>query len=247
MDLKKRFGQHFLKDENYLRRMAEVVKSNDIILEIGPGGGALTKHLVKAKRVIAIEKDRRFAQLNRELEFKNLEVIEGDFLNINLDNLGATKVVANIPYYITTPIIKKLLLADGIEEIFLTIQKEVAERIVAKPSTKSYGLLTLLIKYYGNAKVIFNIPKGAFNPPPKVESSFIHISKKKKYIFEFEKFFKCAKLLFGTRRKTILKNLSGTYEREKVVEALDHLKLDQNLRAENLTLEEIAKISEAIF
>ncbi len=246
MQLRKSLGQNFLKDKNYLLRISNYVGDSDSILEIGPGGGALTNYLLRAKRVVAIEKDPRFAELLKGKNHPNLEVIEGDVLDVDLFKLEVSKVVANIPYYITTPIVKKLLFGSNVKEIMLTIQREVAERIVALPGSKRYGLLSLMVQYYGDAELLFLIPPGAFTPPPKVESAFIRIVKRSKYNGDSEKFFKCAKKLFSTRRKTILNNLSAGNKLAVEKELMD-LNLDPKLRAEMLTIEQIIEISERLF
>lgn len=250
---KKSLGQNFLRDLNALQRIAKEldIKEDDNILEIGPGDGAITQHLLKAKNVTAVEKDRSLVKIleKKFSSYDNLKIIEGDFLEQDLKNFGKVKVIGSIPYYITGPIIKKLIEESLAEEVFLIIQKEVAKRLTASPSTKDYGILTLLVKYYGDVSLIFNISKNSFYPVPNVESSMIKITlnKSKKYDIEEEKFNKCVKLLFGTRRKTILNNLSNILEKPKSLEILNKIGMDSNLRAEDLEIEKIIKIAEVFF
>ena len=250
---KKSLGQNFLRDLNTLERISKElnIKEDDNILEIGPGDGAITQFLLKAKNITVVEKDSSLVKIleKKFSSYDNLKIIEGDFLEQDLKSFAKIKVIGSIPYYITGPIIKKLIEESEAEELFLIIQKEVAKRLVAIPSTKDYGILTLLVKYYGEVSLLFNISKNSFYPVPNVESSMIKITLNKpgKYNIEEEKFNKCVKLLFGARRKTILNNLSNILDKAKSLELLNKIGIDPNLRAEDLDIEKIIKIAEVFF
>lgn len=250
---KKHLGQNFLFDPSILGRIVKVsnITKNDIVVEIGPGYGALTRLLSEAaKEVIAIEIDYElYEKLKNELKgLKNVKIIHGDALKYPYENLEPFKVVANIPYYITTPIIFRLLEAKNkLKSMTLTIQKEVSQRIVAKPCTKEYGALSIAIQYFGNPELKFVIPKGAFRPVPKVDSAVIHIEilEKPKVIVVDEKlFFRIVKTAFGQRRKMLsnaLKPLS-----KDIKEILILSGINPNRRAETLSIEEFARLSDLL-
>ena len=204
------------------------MSKKDIVLEIGPGKGALTKELVeKAKKVIAIEKDSRMAEYLKDIP--NLEVIYGDVLKIKLD-LIFNKVVANIPFYITGPIIRLFLESENPpKQLTLIIQKEVAQRICDK---KKSSILSLSVWFYADAKIISYISKKAFSPIPKVDSAIIQITPKKKYDINPDKFFKIIKAGFSHPRKQLINNLSKNLDMNK--EELEFLK---KVRAEDLSID----------
>lgn len=257
---KKRLGQHFLFDPSILHRIINIaqITSDDTVVEIGPGAGRLTKMIAEvAKEVIAIELDLGlYEKLKEDIKdikkFNNIELIHGDALKYPYEKLKPFKVVANIPYYITTPIIFRLLEASqkikNLESITLTIQKEVAQRIVAKPCTKDYGVLSIAIQYYGKPELKFIIPGGAFRPAPKVDSALIHIKifdKPKVMVLDEKLFFRIIKTAFAQRRKTLsnaLKTISSD-----IKEILISAGIEPKRRAETLSIEEFAKFSNALF
>lgn len=251
---KKHLGQNFLFDPSILGRIIEAsgLTPDDLAVEIGPGHGRLTKMLAAvARHVIAIELDRDLHKiLSSELkDFGNIELIEGDVLEFPFETLDRFKAIANIPYYITTPIIFRLLeTATNLESMTLTIQKEVAERIVAKPCTKEYGVLSLAVQYYGEPEIKFLIPKGAFKPTPKVDSAVLHVkklavpriaAKDKKF------FFKVIRTAFSQRRKTLSNSLKPL-QKENLLAALEALGIDAKRRPETLTIEEFAMIADRL-
>jgi len=219
---KKSLGQNFLFDPAILGRIIEAasIGPDDTIVEIGPGPGRLTTLLSKvAKKVVAIELDSDlYIKLQDELAGReNVELVLGDALKYRYDDLGSFKVVANIPYYITTPIIFSLLAArDNLVSMTLTIQKEVAQRIVANPGTKDYGVLSLAVQYHADPEIKFIIPAGAFRPVPKVDSAVIHIHIRKtpKVIVADEALlFKIIRAGFSQRRKTLSNALKTAHAR----------------------------------
>ncbi len=278
---KRYFGQNFLYDPSILKRIIQVAQINreDLVVEIGPGPGRLTRMLAeKVEKVIAIELDETlFEKLKTELaEFKNVELIHGDALKYSYENLPEFKVVANIPYYITTPIIFRLLeigrtrpidtqrakeiipphppLAKGgrgnfqvkknLKSMTLTIQKEVAERIIAKPGGKDYGVLSIMVQYYAKPSIEFIIPKEAFRPVPKVDSAVIHIEileKPSVGVKNKEIFSRIVKITFSQRRKMLSNSLKSI--RGDVKEWLAEAGIDSNRRPETLSIEEFARLA----
>jgi len=250
---KKQLGQYFLYDPMILQRIIDAARldTDDCVVEIGPGPGRLTRMLAeKVLKVVAIELDENlYERLKTELAgFHNLELVHGDALQFRYEDLPRFKVVANIPYYITTPIIFRLLDAKKrLDSLTLTIQKEVAERIVAKPGGKDYGVLSLMIQYYAEATFEFMIPKKAFRPSPKVDSAVVHmriLDKPSVEVKEERLFFRIIKTAFSQRRKMIsnsLKSLSGD-----VKGWLDQAGIDAKRRPETLSIEEFAKLADTI-
>ncbi len=250
---KRRLGQNFLFDPSILRRIVQTAHLSpaDTVVEIGPGPGRMTAMLAGfVKKVVAIELDRDLCEkLTGELSgYGNIDVVHGDALKFPYETLGEFKVVANIPYYITTPILFKLLEhRDCLRSITVTVQKEVAERIAAKPGGKEYGVLSLSVQYYGRPLLAFTIPGGAFRPVPKVDSAVIHIEifREPSVSVKDEKvFFRVIKTAFSQRRKTLLNSLRslGGDIREKLVLA----GIDPGRRPETLSMEEFAKLADAI-
>jgi 16S rRNA (adenine1518-N6/adenine1519-N6)-dimethyltransferase len=248
---KKYLGQNFLFDPSILRRIIEAanIKHNDTVVEIGPGYGTLTELLAGvAKKVIAIELDYELYQkLKDELkEFRNIEPIHGDALKYPYEKLEPFKIVANIPYYITTPIIFRLIEArKNLISMTLTMQKEVAQRIIAKPNTKDYGVLSLAVQYYSNPELKFIIPKGAFRPVPKVDSAVIHIEildRPRAIVVDEKLFFTIIKTAFAQRRKMLSNSLKSISQ--DIKEILIDAGIDTDRRAETLSLEEFAKITD---
>jgi 16S rRNA (adenine1518-N6/adenine1519-N6)-dimethyltransferase len=246
---KKYLGQNFLFDPSILHRIVEAagIKHDDTVVEIGPGYGTLTKMIAEvAKKVIAIELDfDLYEKLKDELkDFKNIELIHGDALKYPYENLEPFKVVANIPYYITTPIIFRLLEArKNLGSMTLTIQKEVAQRIAAGPGTKDYGVLSIAVQYYCETELKFIIPKGAFRPVPKVDSAVIRIEilKEPRVKAVDEKlFFRLIKTAFSQRRKTLSNSLKPVAK--DIKDILLEAGIVPGRRPETLTIEEFARL-----
>lgn len=263
----KSLGQNFLiHDEVISQTVASASISNeDLVIEIGPGLGILTQELLeKAKKVIAIELDHRMVSIlqDRFHLYQNFELISQDVLKVNLkeiigkekqeNEIKEVKVVANLPYYITTPIIMKLLEDNlDIKSITVMVQKEVAQRLVATPSEKLAGAITYSVQYYCNAKQVISVPKESFIPAPEVESAVIELTLREHPPVEVrnkEAFFKLIKVSFMQRRKTFLNGVSnsGLVQKQTLKEILEELKLPENIRGENLTLEQFAQIANRI-
>jgi len=263
MKYKKFLGQHFLHDTVKIARMINEIapQKNDVILEIGPGAGALTKELVKyAGKIIAIEIDNEAIKvlLEKLKNYNNLKIINADFLKIDLkeifneNNCKKFKIVGNIPYYITGPIIEKIIRnKELVDSAYLTVQKEVAERIVASEGTKKYGSLSVFVQFYANAKILFKIGKKAFFPEPKVDSAFIKFdfNKGKINVKDEELFFKIVHIAFSKRRKKILNNLSNDLKikKDKIMEIFNELKIKEDSRVENISIVDFVKISDRIY
>jgi 16S rRNA (adenine1518-N6/adenine1519-N6)-dimethyltransferase len=245
--LKKQLGQNLLTDKNQTRKIMAVISlsSDDIVLEIGPGTGAITFEMAKiAKQVVCIEKDQEMVTaLNQRIEkegIRNIEIIKNDILKLfNDDKLNIKvkkyKIVANIPYYLTSALIRNLLeIKNPPEDIFLMIQKEVGERICAKPGSMS--ILSIAVQYYANPKVLFTVSKGCFYPSPKIDSVFIRITPKG--VSKNDAFFKLVKAGFSHPRKQLINNLSNglKIEREVIKKWLEDNNLKPGERAEVLSL-----------
>lgn len=256
----KKLGQNFLINELIIEEIVKKanVTKDDIIIEVGPGLGSLTaKLLEKAQKVIAIELDSNMVKLlkNRFSLYENFELIENDVLKVDLKEIvnkyESVKVVANLPYYITTPIIMKLLEDKlNLKSITVMVQKEVGERFCAKPDCKEYGAITVSINYYSIPQIIIDVPKENFNPVPEVDSCVINLEIRKKppiTVVDEKKFFKLIKIAFSQRRKNINNSLTGIGKsKEEIRKVLDDLKINANLRAENLSIEQLAQISNSI-
>lgn len=252
---KKKFGQNFLTDQKeVLRKIMEVsaVNENDTVLEIGPGEGALTALLLDtAEKVVTVEIDRDLEKILRKKFDGNPKytLVMNDVLETDLkEYVGAgTKVVANIPYYITSPIINKLIEnRDVIDDIYIMVQKEVAERICAKKG-KERSVLTLAVEYFGEAEYLFTIPKEAFTPIPKVDSAFMSIKlykddKYKKLVAE-DIFFKYVKAAFANKRKNLLNNFTSLgMSKDELRVVLNEVGIKETERAENLTIEDFINL-----
>ena len=261
----KKLGQNFLVDSeaiNSIVASANLTKK-DMVIEIGPGLGTLTSMLIeKAGKVIAIELDDRMIKIlgDRFLLYDNFELINEDVLKVDLSSLieknsefENIKVVANLPYYITTPIIMKLLENRlKIESITIMIQKEVAERIVATPGSKLSGAITYSVHYYAEPEKIALVPNKTFNPSPEVDTEFIKINimKSPPVKIDNEKlFFNVIKASFMQRRKTLSNGLVNggiVKNKAKAIEILKNMGLEENVRGEELTLEQFANLSNKI-
>jgi 16S rRNA (adenine1518-N6/adenine1519-N6)-dimethyltransferase len=256
--MSKRLGQNFLIDANVVDGIvaAAVIAEGDPVLEIGPGIGTLTQGLAEAgAEVTAVELDRRLLEvLGKTLEgYNNVRVIHGDILKIDISreiNKEKYKVVANLPYYITTPIIMKFLEEKLPVELLVTmVQKEVAERMVAKPGGKDYGALSVAVQYYTEPEIMFIVPPQAFIPPPAVESAVIRCTVRAKPPVEVaseKMFFRVVKAAFAQRRKTLANGLKAAgLNKEDLEQVLTQAGVDGGRRGEQLSLDEFAAIANA--
>ena len=265
----KSLGQNFLIDDNVVENIVKSanIQKNDIVIEIGPGLGTLTNELLKvAKKVICVELDKRMIEILRERFslYDNIEIINEDILKIDLkkiveqeknrEDIGSFKIVANLPYYITTPIIMKLLEKEKCyESITVMVQKEVAERLCADPGSRNAGAITYTVDYYSKAEKVLDVPKESFIPSPEVDSEVIKLTIRNTPKVELkneEIFFKTIKLAFMQRRKTLLNALSSNNEifknKEQIKEILKELNIDKKIRGENLKIEQFAQIANRI-
>lgn len=258
----KKLGQNFLIEDTVVERTIEAadITKEDLVIEIGPGLGTLTKELLeKAKKVIAVELDEKMIQILQERFFlyQNLELVHQDILTVPLkkyiekeESIREVKIVANLPYYITTPIIMKLL-EDRlpVKTITVMVQKEVAKRLTAKTGDKLCGAITYAIEYYCETKEVVEVPRQSFMPAPEVDSEVIQLilRGKPKVQVKDEKFlFSLIKASFMQRRKTLLNGIgnSGLIEKNRLKEIMQKMNLPETTRGENLTLEQFAEIAE---
>ncbi|MCH5317377.1 MAG: 16S rRNA (adenine(1518)-N(6)/adenine(1519)-N(6))-dimethyltransferase RsmA [Eubacterium sp.] len=261
----KALGQNFLVDPDVCPEMARqlAADSETGVIEIGPGIGVLTKELCKvAGKVVAIELDKRLFPVLRETlgEFDNLEIVEGDVLELDLSALIAekfadkksVKVCANLPYYITSPVIMKLLESRlPIDEIVVMVQKEAAERFCAEIGSRESGAVTVAVNYYAEAQMLFEVTKDCFYPSPKIDSAVMRLKLRDKPPVEVQdenRFFAVVKAAFAQRRKTALNSLSSALglPKEKVLSALAAIGADERARAESFSIEELARLSEIL-
>ena len=264
----KALGQNFLINANVIENIVESsnIKREDLVIEIGPGLGTLTKYLLeKAGRVICVELDKRMIEIlkDRFKNFDNLEILNQDILEVNLNelinkekekyNLQNVKVVANLPYYITTPIIMMLLEQElKLDSITVMIQKEVADRLIAIPGKKNTGAITYTIYYYAETEEILEVPNSSFIPAPEVTSKVIKLKLRKEKPIQVkneELMFKIIKLAFSQRRKTLVNSLVNSKifsSKEEAEKILKEIKLDKNIRAEKLSLQDFASIANCI-
>lgn len=264
-DIKKKYGQNFLIDENTVRKIVlkAGVTKEDTVLEIGPGIGTMTQILCEeAKKVVAVEIDSKLIPVLSETlsVFDNVTVINEDILKCDIREISKEynegrelKVVANLPYYITTPIIMGLLenYADIIESVTVMIQKEVADRINARPGTKDYGALTLATKYYASVSKVADVSASCFIPRPNVDSSVIRLDiyKERPVKVKDERLlFKLIRAAFAQRRKTMVNSISAVtdFSKEEIKEALCLTGKSENIRGEVLSLEEFASLSDIL-
>ena len=265
---KKSFGQNFLTDTNILQKIVDTAEIDDQVnvIEIGPGIGALTEFLAeRAAEVMAFEIDHRLVPILADTlrDFDNVTVVNEDILKVDLaqhiQNFKnpelPIKVVANLPYYITTPILMHLI-ESGIpfSEFVVMMQKEVADRISAQPNTKAYGSLSIAVQYYMTAKVAFIVPRTVFVPAPNVDSAILKMVRRPEPAVAVEDesfFFKVSKASFTHRRKTLWNNLTGYFGKteeikDKLTKALDQAGLSPSIRGEALGLEEFASLADAL-
>lgn len=255
----KSLGQNFLVDKNFVEKIvdrADVKDSN--VLEIGPGIGTITYEMAKtAKKVVAIEIDSALLPIIEEnmQEFDNFKLIHEDILKANLEKIveeefsgEAFKVVSNLPYYITTPIIEKLVTSKlPCTDMTIMVQKEVADRMLATEKDKEYSSLSVFIKYFSKAEKITNVPKSVFMPQPKIDSTVLKL-KLRKYRDDVDdsKLFALVHAGFNKRRKTILNSLADAVDKEKLRLAFDKLGINEKLRAENLSLDDFIDLTKTI-
>lgn len=256
-------GQHLLVDENIQRKFVSLVapKPGETIVEIGPGLGAMTERLLESgAHVIAIEQDGRFVDiLKGELgrDFKKLTVVKDDILKVNLKKYvtskSTLKVVGNIPYYITSEILLYLIdQRHAIDSAYLTVQREIADRIFAQPGTKAYGRLTLLIRFYADASRAFEISRHCFSPKPKVDSSVFELRFRRSLpaTVDEQLLFDVIRFGFGRRRKNILNALtdgfSSKMSREEIKLLLDKAQIPERTRAEELMLKDFLRLTETL-
>ena len=267
---KKHLGQRFLIDPQVTAKIISAcqLKPEDTVLEIGPGSGVLTRWIApRVKRVIAVETDQRFFEKLKEETLKtNIEVIHADFLKYDLGLLQSVKklkVIGNLPYYISSPIITRLLNArQYFSSIFITVQLEFGRRLGAKVDTKDYSALSCFVQYCADVKMLFKIKGAAFKPVPKVDSCFMRIIPHEKFPFidlcttttnigkekvskanDEELLFKIIQQAFQQRRKTLPNTLSGLIERERLYPILESLKIDPKSRPENLSVKDFVELA----
>ena len=253
---RKSLGQNFLIDQHVLNKIirAADIGPNDTVLEIGPGLGGLTQALTEAAgQVIAVELDKRLVEVLRInfYEIKNVEFIQSDILDYQIPN-HVQKVVANLPYYVTTPILMHLLENYQLNTITIMVQKEVAQRMAAEPGTKAYGALSLAVKYHAEAEVAAYVPPNSFMPRPQVGSAVVHLKVRPNPPVNVDKsaLFANIKAGFGQRRKTLVNGLFSAelypYNKEELGAILKSCGFSENVRGEQLTLEDWAKITEVL-
>jgi 16S rRNA (adenine1518-N6/adenine1519-N6)-dimethyltransferase len=267
MKTKKQFGQHWLRNEQVLDRIITAAKiaPTDRILEIGPGTGILTRRLIPAaSAVVAVEIDRDLcALLVKQLgNVDNFLLLENDFLSLDVDSVlndfpkfqNANKVVANIPYNITGPILEKLLgnivrpNEKPFDSIVLLVQKEVGDRLYAKPSTKAFGALSIRVQYLAHCELICPVPARDFSPPPKVDSAVIRLTPRRLSIEPTSPkvLDNLVRLGFGSRRKMLRNNLQGAIDREALTELLISMEINTEARAEDLSIEQWIHLSNLV-
>ncbi len=256
---KKSLGQNFLIDKNFVDKIVEASDIEDEnVLEIGPGIGTITYEMAKkAKKVVAIEIDQSLIPILDENleEFDNVKLINEDILKVDLKKLveeefngESFKVVSNLPYYITTPIIEMLITRDlSCKDMTIMVQKEVGERMVASEKDKDYSSLSVFIKFYTEAKILVKLPKSVFMPQPKIDSTILKL-KLRVYDenVDQETLFKLVRAGFNKRRKTILNSMSDVINKEDLKEAFEKTGLKENLRAENLSIVDYINLANQI-
>jgi len=268
--LAKSLGQNFLINESVIKRIVDAAEINkdDLVIEVGPGIGNMTRELaLRAGRVAAVEIDRHLIPALTEnlTDFSNVLIINKDILKLDLKEFASglagtdedgfqpssIKVAANLPYYITTPIIMKFLEEDlGVDTMVFMVQKEVAERMAAKPGGKDYGALSVAVQYYAMPEKVFDVPPHCFIPQPDVDSSVVRLAVHKTppvELLDRELFFKTIKAAFGQRRKTLLNALSNskyfTSTKEEIKETLLKLGIEENRRGETLSIMQFAQLA----
>lgn len=265
-NFQKKFGQNFLIDTRVLERIiaASGVKKEDFVLEIGPGIGTMTQYLCEyAREVAAVEIDKNLIPILSDTlsQYSNVEVINEDILKVDIKRLAEEKnggkpikVVANLPYYITTPIIMGLFESHvPIDSITIMVQKEVADRMQVGPGTKDYGALSLAVQYYAKPEIIANVPPNCFMPRPNVGSAVIKLTRHKQVPVKVENeklMFRIIRASFNQRRKTLANGLNNALDiplaKENITKAIESLGVSTSIRGEALTLEQFAELSNII-
>ena len=264
--LNKNLGQHFLIDDNIMKNIISVseLKGDEFVLEIGSGIGSLTQYLLQSLdkgKLLSIEKDKRFIKILKELfnGYDNLEILNMDILQVNWEqvikkyNLSdkKLKIIANLPYYITTPIIENLLFSPlKIEEMTFMMQREVADRLAGSPGTKSYGSLSVFIQFHYKTEIKFDVPPSAFLPKPEVHSSVIKLTPYSESPYKVENkdfFFKVVRAIFNLRRKNIKNSLTLSphvdLNKETILKGLSECGIDKRIRGEKLSIDQMVSLS----
>ena len=256
-NFKKSLGQNFIVDESYLESVVNQIglRPDDIVVEIGTGAGTLTRVLARSvSKVITFEVDKGLEGiLSKQFDgFANIQLVFEDALKISGERLSELtgrrgyKLVANIPYYITTPLLLKFIRQSNCVDICVLVQEELAQRIVAKPGGKNYGALSITMQAMAECKIIKKVPRGIFTPVPNVDSAFIklQVTNDKLQTIEFDKLSELVKGLFSARRKTVLNGLSGLYgwTKEKAGEVLKNIGINETLRPEQIPVEKYLEL-----
>jgi 16S rRNA (adenine1518-N6/adenine1519-N6)-dimethyltransferase len=260
----KSLGQNFLIDDTIIDRIVDGanIGENDYVMEVGPGIGTLTREMAKrSKKVVAIEIDKSLIPILKDTlsDLDNAEVVNSDILRVDVNELideklngGPIKLVANLPYYITTPIVMKFLEEDiPVTNIVVMVQKEVADRMKAEPNTKDYGALSVAVQYYCDVEIVAKVPRHLFMPQPNVDSTVIALNVRENPVYKVDNeeiFFKVVKASFGQRRKTLLNSLStlGFLNKDEIKEVLQNSNIDEKRRGETLSIEEFSNLSNTI-
>ncbi|NGX52193.1 MAG: Ribosomal RNA small subunit methyltransferase A [Candidatus Anoxychlamydiales bacterium] len=258
---KKTLSQNFLIDKNILDKIIKAtdISNDDLVLEIGSGPGVVTFEIIKkAKKVIAVELDDVFAKNLKDEKIDNLEVYNENFLKFDLDIFKKLnkkiKVISSLPYHVTSFIITKLLKHHFLfSKVILIIQKEMAEKLLAKKNTKQYGYFSLFVNFHAKAKILADISRACFFPKPKVDSVILELKIKDEFLdatkkeIDIEKFFHFVKTAFSQRRKKLLSLIKIFSSKEKILKMLDELDIDENIRAENLSLDDFLALYKKLF
>lgn len=265
-NFQKKFGQNFLIDTSVLDRIvsAAEITAEDCVLEIGPGIGTMTQRLAaKAREVVAVEIDRNLIPILEDTlsDCDNVTVINDDILKVDINKIvqeknggNPIKVVANLPYYITTPIIMELFESHvPLKSITVMVQKEVADRMQVGPGTKEYGALSLAVQYYAKPEIVANVPPNCFIPRPNVGSAVIHLSRYEVppvKVTDEKKMFALIRASFNQRRKTLVNSLNNSpvlgWSKEQIAEVLEEMQLPATVRGEALTLQQFAELSDRL-
>lgn len=264
---KKSLGQNFIIDVNILKKIIEHAEINKEVgvIEVGPGIGSLTEQLaLHANKVVAFEIDERLLPILKDTlsAYDNITIVHADILKVNMKEVFAEHfadterihLVANLPYYITTPILMHILqTAPGIKQMTVMLQKEVAERMAAKPNTKEYGSLSIAVQYYTETKVVMDVPKTVFIPQPNVTSSVLTLKRREQPLVQVDDeqlFFEVVQASFAHRRKTIRNNLlrhfSKSLDKEVILQSLKNAEIAESVRAEAITINQFANLSNEI-
>jgi 16S rRNA (adenine1518-N6/adenine1519-N6)-dimethyltransferase len=249
---KKRLGQHFLIDDNVCRKIIDIcrLQHSDTVVEVGAGLGALTTKLAPfVKKLIAIEIDPDLCKILQERlsQYRNTQVLCRDFLKYDLSSLKRkVKVIGNLPFYITAPIIERILIQDhAVQDCFISVQKEVAQRIIASAGSKQYGSFSLFVQFYAQPQILFSIKKTCFWPQPEVNTSFLRLRIRRQITLSLNDerlFFKIIRTAFNQRRKRIINSLKPFIAKDTLCSAFNRLNINSNARAENLTAEDFLQI-----